>query len=114
MTTCCAPRHRLVITVPGRRLVAGGGFESPFRSWVRDFRRSLRLAAGLRLPNLRSCRCQARALASSSRLARNWGGRPSVAVHNFNSSARWAVGYFQDPDDHLWEFLFNPAFLPEN
>jgi uncharacterized protein len=23
-------------------------------------------------------------------------------------------GYFQDPDDHLWEILFNPAFLPED
>ena len=23
------------------------------------------------------------------------------------------AGYFQDPDDHLWEVLFNPAFLPE-
>ena len=23
-------------------------------------------------------------------------------------------GYFQDPDDHLWEVLFNPAFLPED
>jgi uncharacterized protein len=24
------------------------------------------------------------------------------------------AGYFQDPDDHLWEVLFNPAFLPED
>ncbi len=24
------------------------------------------------------------------------------------------AGYFQDPDDHLWEILFNPAFLPED
>jgi uncharacterized protein len=23
-------------------------------------------------------------------------------------------GYFQDPDDYLWEVLFNPAFLPED
>jgi len=23
-------------------------------------------------------------------------------------------GYFQDPDGHLWEVLFNPAFLPED
>ncbi|MBV8568269.1 MAG: VOC family protein [Methylobacteriaceae bacterium] len=23
-------------------------------------------------------------------------------------------GYFQDPDGHLWEILFNPAFLPED
>jgi catechol 2,3-dioxygenase-like lactoylglutathione lyase family enzyme len=23
------------------------------------------------------------------------------------------AGYFQDPDGHLWEILFNPAFLPE-
>ena len=23
------------------------------------------------------------------------------------------AGYFQDPDDHLWEVVFNPAFLPE-
>ncbi|MGI6852393.1 VOC family protein [Mesorhizobium sp. 1B3] len=22
------------------------------------------------------------------------------------------AGYFQDPDDHLWEVVFNPAFLP--
>ena len=22
------------------------------------------------------------------------------------------AGYFQDPDDHLWEIVFNPAFLP--
>lgn len=24
------------------------------------------------------------------------------------------AGYFQDPDDHLWEIVFNPAFLPED
>lgn len=24
------------------------------------------------------------------------------------------AGYFQDPDDHLWEIIFNPAFLPED
>ena len=24
------------------------------------------------------------------------------------------AGYFQDPDDHLWEVLFNPAFVPED
>lgn len=23
------------------------------------------------------------------------------------------AGYFQDPDDHLWEVVYNPAFLPE-
>jgi len=23
------------------------------------------------------------------------------------------AGYFQDPDDHLWEIIYNPAFLPE-
>ena len=23
------------------------------------------------------------------------------------------AGYFQDPDDHLWEVIYNPAFLPE-
>jgi catechol 2,3-dioxygenase-like lactoylglutathione lyase family enzyme len=23
-------------------------------------------------------------------------------------------GYFQDPDDHLWEVLWNPQFLPED
>lgn len=23
-------------------------------------------------------------------------------------------GYFQDPDGHLWEVLFNPGFLPED
>jgi catechol 2,3-dioxygenase-like lactoylglutathione lyase family enzyme len=23
-------------------------------------------------------------------------------------------GYFQDPDGHLWEVLYNPAFLPED
>jgi catechol 2,3-dioxygenase-like lactoylglutathione lyase family enzyme len=24
------------------------------------------------------------------------------------------AGYFQDPDGHLWEVLFNPGFLPED
>ncbi|MEO5324972.1 VOC family protein [Mesorhizobium sp. CC13] len=24
------------------------------------------------------------------------------------------AGYFQDPDDHLWEVVYNPAFLPED
>ena len=24
------------------------------------------------------------------------------------------AGYFQDPDGHLWEVLFNPAFPPED
>jgi hypothetical protein len=24
------------------------------------------------------------------------------------------AGYFQDPDGHLWEVLFNPAFLPQD
>jgi catechol 2,3-dioxygenase-like lactoylglutathione lyase family enzyme len=24
------------------------------------------------------------------------------------------AGYFQDPDDHLWEVVFNPAQLPED
>jgi uncharacterized protein len=24
------------------------------------------------------------------------------------------AGYFQDPDDHLWEVIHNPAFLPED
>lgn len=24
------------------------------------------------------------------------------------------AGYFTDPDGHLWEVAFNPAFLPEN
>jgi len=37
-----------VITVPARRLVAGGGFESPFRSWARGIMRSLCLVPGLR------------------------------------------------------------------
>jgi catechol 2,3-dioxygenase-like lactoylglutathione lyase family enzyme len=23
------------------------------------------------------------------------------------------AGYFQDPDGHLWEVVFNPAFVPE-
>ena len=23
------------------------------------------------------------------------------------------AGYFQDPDDHLWEIVYNPAFLPK-
>jgi len=23
-------------------------------------------------------------------------------------------GYFQDPDDHLWEVVYNPAFLPKD
>jgi catechol 2,3-dioxygenase-like lactoylglutathione lyase family enzyme len=23
------------------------------------------------------------------------------------------AGYFQDPDDHLWEVVFNPDFVPE-
>lgn len=24
------------------------------------------------------------------------------------------AGYFQDPDDHLWEVVFNPALIPED
>lgn len=24
------------------------------------------------------------------------------------------AGYFQDPDGHLWEILWNPAFLPDD
>lgn len=24
------------------------------------------------------------------------------------------AGYFQDPDGHLWEIMFNPAFLPDD
>lgn len=24
------------------------------------------------------------------------------------------TGYFQDPDGHLWEVVYNPAFLPED
>jgi catechol 2,3-dioxygenase-like lactoylglutathione lyase family enzyme len=24
------------------------------------------------------------------------------------------AGYFQDPDDHLWEVLFNPDFIPKD
>ncbi|RUX29876.1 VOC family protein [Mesorhizobium sp. M2A.F.Ca.ET.042.01.1.1] len=24
------------------------------------------------------------------------------------------AGYFQDPDDHLWEVVYNPAFIPED
>ena len=24
------------------------------------------------------------------------------------------AGYFHDPDGHLWEILFNPAFIPED
>ncbi|RQR63981.1 VOC family protein [Burkholderia sp. Bp9125] len=24
------------------------------------------------------------------------------------------AGYFQDPDGHLWEIVFNPAFVPED
>ena len=24
------------------------------------------------------------------------------------------AGYFQDPDGHLWEVVFNPAFLPDD
>ncbi|MCC8396745.1 VOC family protein [Paraburkholderia sp. MMS20-SJTR3] len=24
------------------------------------------------------------------------------------------AGYFQDPDGHLWEVVFNPAFVPED
>ena len=24
------------------------------------------------------------------------------------------AGYFQDPDGHLWEVVFNPAFIPED
>jgi catechol 2,3-dioxygenase-like lactoylglutathione lyase family enzyme len=24
------------------------------------------------------------------------------------------AGYFQDPDGHLWEILWNPAFLPQD
>jgi len=44
-----------------------------------------------------------RAIASGARLVKPaqktfWGGY---------------AGYFQDPDDHLWEIVYNPAFLPE-
>ena len=24
------------------------------------------------------------------------------------------AGYFQDPDDHLWEVVYNPAFVPQD
>lgn len=24
------------------------------------------------------------------------------------------AGYFQDPDDHLWEVVFNPTFIPQD
>ncbi|MGO4835238.1 VOC family protein, partial [Rhizobiaceae sp. 2RAB30] len=24
------------------------------------------------------------------------------------------AGYFQDPDDHLWEVVFNPTLIPED
>lgn len=24
------------------------------------------------------------------------------------------AGYFQDPDDHLWEVVFNPAMIPQD
>lgn len=24
------------------------------------------------------------------------------------------AGYFQDPDDHLWEVVYNPAFIPKD
>ncbi|BCH25209.1 VOC family protein [Mesorhizobium sp. L-8-3] len=24
------------------------------------------------------------------------------------------AGYFQDPDDHLWEVVFNPALIPDD
>lgn len=24
------------------------------------------------------------------------------------------AGYFQDPDDHLWEIVYNPALLPQD
>jgi uncharacterized glyoxalase superfamily protein PhnB len=24
------------------------------------------------------------------------------------------AGYFQDPDDHLWEIVFNPAWQPQD
>jgi len=24
------------------------------------------------------------------------------------------AGYFQDPDGHMWEVAWNPAFLPED
>lgn len=45
-----------------------------------------------------------RALAAGARLIRPaqkafWGGRS---------------GYFQDPDGHLWEVVFNPAFVTED
>ncbi|QIG50546.1 VOC family protein [Nordella sp. HKS 07] len=44
-----------------------------------------------------------RAIASGARLVKPaqktfWGGY---------------AGYFQDPDDHLWEIVYNPALLPE-
>src|SRR5271155_177899 len=54
--------------------------------------RSLRLVAPLRPPNLRSWSCQAKALASSSRLLRKAvGGWSNVAVQIAKSSARPAV-----------------------
>src|SRR5271168_3571011 len=54
--------------------------------------RRLRLVAPLRPPNLRSWSCQAKALASSSRLLRKAvGGWSNVAVQIAKSSARAAV-----------------------
>src|SRR5271155_3997054 len=54
--------------------------------------RSLRLVAPLRPPNLRSWSCQAKALASSSRLLRKAvGGWSNVAVQIAKSSARPTV-----------------------
>ncbi len=46
----------------------------------------------------------ARAIAANARLLKPaqktfWGGY---------------AGYFQDPDGHLWEVVYNPAFLPED
>jgi len=43
----------------------------------------------------------------------------SAAGATITKSARdtfWGgyAGYFQDPDGHLWEILWNPAFLPED
>ena len=63
----------------------GNVIDALFRSWARARARSLRWVAGLRPPNLRSWSCQARALASSSRLAWNLGDLPIVAVQMANA-----------------------------
>lgn len=43
--------------------------------------------------------------------ARNAGARIVKAAHKTFYGGY--AGYFQDPDDHLWEVAFNPNLIPE-